>query len=109
MLLSKTPASDVKSDVLPMIYRALESDTAQIQELCLSIIPGFAGTHLDLSFFGLGIFKTLWLLLLEITYLEVLKAFRSSDKVWVRFFCLEYFGLLFLTFFFSISFVFPIG
>ena len=47
MLLSKTPASDVKSDVLPMIYRALESDTAQIQELCLSIIPGFAGTHLD--------------------------------------------------------------
>ena len=51
MLLSKTPASDVKSDVLPMIYRALESDTAQIQELCLSIIPGFAGTHLDLSFF----------------------------------------------------------
>ena len=43
MLLSKTPAADVKSDVLPMIYRALESDTAQIQELCLSIIPGFAG------------------------------------------------------------------
>ena len=108
MLLSKTPATDVKSDVLPMIYRALESDTAQIQELCLSIIPGFAGTHLDF-FFGLGIFKTLWLLLLEITYLEVLKAFRSSDKVWVSFFFLEYFGLLFLTFFFSISFVFPIG
>ena len=43
MLLSKTPPADVKSDVLPMIYRALESDTAQIQELCLSIIPGFAG------------------------------------------------------------------
>ena len=43
MLLCKTPASDVKSDVLPMIYRALESETAQIQELCLSIIPGFAG------------------------------------------------------------------
>ena len=46
MLLAKTPASDVKSDVLPMIYRALESDTAQIQELCLSIIPGFAGTYI---------------------------------------------------------------
>ena len=45
MLLSKTPATDVKSDVLPMIYRALESDTAQIQELCLSIIPGFAGMY----------------------------------------------------------------
>ena len=44
MLLSKTPPVDVKSDVLPMIYRALESETTQIQELCLSIIPGFAGT-----------------------------------------------------------------
>ena len=28
------------------LYRALESDTAQIQELCLSIIPGFAGKYL---------------------------------------------------------------
>ena len=27
------------------LYRALESDTAQIQELCLSIIPGFAGEY----------------------------------------------------------------
>jgi len=43
MLLQKTPPADVKSDVLPMIYRALESDASQIQELCLSIIPGFAG------------------------------------------------------------------
>ena len=49
MLLAKTPATDVKSDVLPMIYRALESDTAQIQELCLSIIPGFAGEKRDLK------------------------------------------------------------
>ena len=46
MLLSKTPPSDVKSDVLPMVYRALESDTAQIQELCLSMVPAFAGTYL---------------------------------------------------------------
>lgn len=45
MLLSKTPPTDVKTDVLPMIYRALESDTPQIQELCLSIIPGFAGEY----------------------------------------------------------------
>ena len=45
MLLSKTPPSDVKSDVLPMVYRALESDTAQIQELCLSMVPAFAGTY----------------------------------------------------------------
>ena len=45
MLLSKTPPSDVKSDVLPMVYRALESDTAQIQELCLSMVPAFAGMN----------------------------------------------------------------
>ncbi len=44
LLLSKTPPADVKSDVLPMIYRALESDASQIQELCLSILPGFAGS-----------------------------------------------------------------
>ena len=43
MLLAKTPPTDVKNDVLPMLYRALESDASQIQELCLSIIPGFAG------------------------------------------------------------------
>ena len=43
LLLQKTPAEDVKSDVLPMVYRALEVEAApQIQELCLSIIPSFA-------------------------------------------------------------------
>lgn len=42
LLLKLTPAEDVKSDVLPMLYRALESDAQQIQELCLSIIPTFA-------------------------------------------------------------------
>nr|CAG4640636.1 EOG090X018J [Eulimnadia texana] len=43
LLLQKTPADDVKSDVLPMIYRALEVEASpQIQELCLSIIPNFA-------------------------------------------------------------------
>ncbi len=52
MLLSKTPPNDVKSDVLPMIYRALESDTAQIQELCLSIIPGFAGREKSFNDMG---------------------------------------------------------
>ena len=56
MLLSKTPPSDVKSDVLPMVYRALESDTAQIQELCLSMVPAFAGMYLILF----GIEKRLW-------------------------------------------------
>jgi SCY1-like protein 2 len=42
LLLKLTPAEDVKTDVLPMLYRALESDAQQIQELCLSIIPTFA-------------------------------------------------------------------
>lgn len=42
LLLKLTPAEDVKTDVLPMLYRALESDVQQIQELCLSILPTFA-------------------------------------------------------------------
>ena len=43
LLLEKTPAEDIKTDVLPMVYRALGSNVSQIQELCLSIIPNFAG------------------------------------------------------------------
>ena len=39
LLLSKTPPEDVRSDVLPLLYRALESETQQIQELCLTVIP----------------------------------------------------------------------
>jgi len=42
MLLQKTPPDITKSDVLPLIYGSLESDSAQVQELCLSIIPSFA-------------------------------------------------------------------
>ncbi|XP_054707393.1 SCY1-like protein 2 [Uloborus diversus] len=42
LLLSKCPQSVIGNHVLPMIYRALESDAQQIQELCLSIIPKFA-------------------------------------------------------------------
>ena len=47
LLLEKTPPEDVRSDVLPMVYRALESGVSQIQELCLSIIPSFAGSERD--------------------------------------------------------------
>ena len=47
LLLEKTPPEDVRSDVLPMVYRALESGVSQIQELCLSIIPSFAGKERD--------------------------------------------------------------
>ncbi|XP_055685119.1 SCY1-like protein 2 isoform X2 [Lutzomyia longipalpis] len=42
LLLKLTPAEDVKTDVLPMLYRALEADAQQIQELCLSVLPTFA-------------------------------------------------------------------
>ncbi|KAM3858820.1 SCY1-like protein 2 [Diretmus argenteus] len=42
LLLTKTPAEDIKSSVLPMVYRALEAPSVQIQELCLNIIPTFA-------------------------------------------------------------------
>ena len=42
LLLGKTPPDDVRSDVLPLLYRALECDTQQIQELCLSVIPSCA-------------------------------------------------------------------
>lgn len=42
LLLKLTPADDVKSEVLPMLFRALESNSQQLQELCLSVIPTFA-------------------------------------------------------------------
>jgi len=43
LLLKLTPAEEIKCDVLPMLYRALESEAQQIQELCLSVLPTFAG------------------------------------------------------------------
>ncbi|XP_072171795.1 SCY1-like protein 2 [Diadema setosum] len=43
LLLTKTPAEDIKNHVLPMVYRALESSSTQVQELCLTILPSFAG------------------------------------------------------------------
>ncbi|XP_036373875.1 SCY1-like protein 2 isoform X1 [Megalops cyprinoides] len=42
LLLTKTPAEDIRNSVLPMVYRALEAPSTQIQELCLNIIPTFA-------------------------------------------------------------------
>ncbi|XP_005930276.1 SCY1-like protein 2 isoform X1 [Haplochromis burtoni] len=42
LLLTKTPPDDIKNCVLPMVYRALEAPSVQIQELCLNIIPTFA-------------------------------------------------------------------
>uniref|UniRef100_A0A8C2LXZ5 Protein kinase domain-containing protein n=1 Tax=Cricetulus griseus TaxID=10029 RepID=A0A8C2LXZ5_CRIGR len=37
-----TPPDEIKNSVLPMVYRALEAPSIQIQELCLNIIPTFA-------------------------------------------------------------------
>ncbi|XP_044740222.1 SCY1-like protein 2 [Chrysoperla carnea] len=42
LLLKLTPAEEIKTDVLPMLYRALEADAQQIQELCLSVLPTYA-------------------------------------------------------------------
>ncbi|CAH1173537.1 unnamed protein product [Phaedon cochleariae] len=43
LLLNLTPAADIQQHVLPMLYRGLDSDTPQIHELCLSVLPTFAG------------------------------------------------------------------
>ncbi|XP_072380250.1 SCY1-like protein 2 [Diabrotica undecimpunctata] len=43
LLLKLTPAEDIQRHVLPMLYRGLDSDTPQIHELCLSVLPTFAG------------------------------------------------------------------
>jgi SCY1-like protein 2 len=42
LILSKTPPTDVKEHILPMVCRALEADTLEINELCLSSLPSFA-------------------------------------------------------------------
>uniref|UniRef100_A0A3B3D6B5 SCY1 like pseudokinase 2 n=1 Tax=Oryzias melastigma TaxID=30732 RepID=A0A3B3D6B5_ORYME len=42
LLLTKTPPEEIKNSVLPMVYRAVEAPSIQIQELCLNIIPSFA-------------------------------------------------------------------
>lgn len=42
LLLKLTPAEDLQSDVLPMLYRALETDTQSIQDMCLAILPAYA-------------------------------------------------------------------
>ena len=43
LLLSKTPPDAVCAHVLPLMYRALESNAQQIQELCLSVLPKVGG------------------------------------------------------------------
>ncbi|KAF5295088.1 hypothetical protein FQA39_LY13239 [Lamprigera yunnana] len=43
LLLKLTPAEDIQQHVLPMLYRGLDGDTPQVHELCLSVLPTFAG------------------------------------------------------------------
>ncbi|KAJ8956503.1 hypothetical protein NQ318_019221 [Aromia moschata] len=43
LLLKLTPAQDIQQHVLPMLYRGLDSDSPQVHELCLSVLPTFAG------------------------------------------------------------------
>lgn len=42
ILLAKTPKDDVRDHVLPMVCKALESPSEQLQEMVLSIIPSFS-------------------------------------------------------------------
>lgn len=43
LLLKLTSAEDVQQEVLPMLYRGLDNDAQQIHELCLNVLPTFAG------------------------------------------------------------------
>ncbi|KAH8278433.1 hypothetical protein KR018_003256 [Drosophila ironensis] len=42
LLLKLTPAEEVKLSVLPLLYRSLECDMPQIQDLCLDVLPTFS-------------------------------------------------------------------
>ncbi|CAF3724612.1 unnamed protein product [Adineta steineri] len=42
LMLTKTPPEDIKQNILPVVYNALDAESAQVQELCLAIIPQFA-------------------------------------------------------------------
>lgn len=43
LLLKLTPAEDIQQHVLPMLYRGLDCESPQVHELCLGILPTFAG------------------------------------------------------------------
>ncbi|XP_058062309.1 SCY1-like protein 2 [Anopheles bellator] len=46
VLLKVCPTEEVRASILPLVYKALEAKSQQIQELCLSIIPSIV-VHLD--------------------------------------------------------------
>lgn len=42
LLLSKTPSTDIKEHILPMVCRSLDAESVEVVELCLSTLPTFA-------------------------------------------------------------------
>ena len=42
LILSKTPPTDIKEHILPMVCRSLESESVEVQDLCLTSLPTFA-------------------------------------------------------------------
>lgn len=43
VMLKKTPVSDMTNHILPMIHQSLEANNSQLQDMCLDIVPTFAG------------------------------------------------------------------
>nr|XP_022321420.1 SCY1-like protein 2 [Crassostrea virginica] len=43
VLLKKTPVNEMTNHILPMINQSLEADNSQLQDMCLDIVPTFAG------------------------------------------------------------------
>ncbi|XP_076044582.1 SCY1-like protein 2 isoform X2 [Oratosquilla oratoria] len=70
LLLTKTPPENVKNDVMPLIYRALECDIQQIQELCLSIIP-MCASHVEFPAMKNSLLPRIKKLCLHTGYLSV--------------------------------------
>jgi SCY1-like protein 2 len=70
LMLSKTPPTDIKEHILPMVCKALEADTIEVQELCLSTLPSFANL-LDTQSIKLQLIPRIRKLCLESSSLSV--------------------------------------
>ncbi len=81
-LTEKMPENDLSIDVLPMLYRALDGDDSQIQELCLTFLPKFSN-HLDSSVICSGLLP------------QILRLCSSTSVLSVRVNCLVCVGKMF--------------
>lgn len=70
LLLSKTPPTDIKEHILPMVCRALDSETVELQELCLSTLPEFSNL-IDIQSIKLSLIPRIRKLVLESSTLSV--------------------------------------